>query len=83
MRTYIRHRRKTGLIAALAVLAVIAVTVVSLRITEVKVSGNTRYTAEEIEQTIFDSPISETPLTVISSISSGLIRSFRLWKTTG
>ena len=43
MRTYIRHRRKTGLIAALAVLAVIAVTVVSLRITEVKVSGNTRY----------------------------------------
>ena len=46
MRTYIRHRRKTGLIAALAVLAVIAVTVVSLRITEVKVSGNTRYTAE-------------------------------------
>lgn len=58
MRTYIRHRRKTGLIAALAVLAVIAVTVVSLRITEVKVSGNTRYTAEEIEQTIFDSSIS-------------------------
>ena len=54
MRTYIRHRRKAGLIAALAVLAVIAVTVVSLRITEVKVSGSTRYTAEEIEQIVFD-----------------------------
>ena len=51
MRTYFRRRKKTGLIAALAVLAVLVITAVSLRITDVTVSGTTRYTPEQIEQT--------------------------------
>ncbi len=50
MRTYFRRRKKTGLIAALAVLAVLVITAVSLRITDVTVSGTTRYTPEQIEQ---------------------------------
>ena len=58
MRTYFRRRKKTGLIAALAVLAVLVITAVSLRITDVTVSGTTRYTPEQIEQTIFDSSLS-------------------------
>lgn len=58
MGAFFKRRGKTGLIAALAVFAVLAVTAVSLRITEVKVSGNTWYTAEEIENTIFNSSLS-------------------------
>ena len=58
MRRYFRRKSKTGLIVTAAVLAVLFITVVSLRITKVTVSGNTWYTAEEIEQTIFNSSLS-------------------------
>lgn len=58
MRDTVPGKKRTGLLAAVIILLLLVIIVLSLQITEIKVTGNKQYTEEQIVELLFPDGVS-------------------------
>lgn len=73
--------KKIWIGGTVVLLLVIVVLSLSIRVTEITVSGNRKYTSEEIESILFPESGTGIHYIVIIRTSSGSMKKFLSWKT--
>ena len=56
------EKKKTGLIVGVILVLMLAIVLVSVRITEISVTGNERYTDEQMTEILFPDQVSRIPI---------------------